>query len=66
MILDDRPLDKPCRIKSAIICWLLHSMYKGKTHKNAELLYIKETGNKRNSYLLYTQEEYIFKRMDEF
>jgi hypothetical protein len=51
------------KILGKITMLLLHIMYK---RIDYDILYIKGTENKYPRYLLYTEKESIYKRMEEF
>ncbi len=46
-----------------IFLWWLHRQYK-KT--NQPIYYIKGTGSDYPKYLLYTEDEHVYQRMDDF
>ena len=46
-----------------IILWLCHIMYK---KYNDPIIYIKGNGKDYPKYLLYSEDERVYKRMDKF
>lgn len=46
-----------------IVMWYLHIRYK---KQKDDILYIKGTGKQYPRYLLYTENEKVYKRMDDF